>query len=228
MAITCIGDSKGRNLSIATQMDQVFWEWLSPTLLHLLSIKKGHNSASLSMMRKIITIAGICKSIISLVNATGVCQDKCAAPHLQLQKPQSHCSNTVKFKGIRQKKMERHFECKKYIWTNGYQREGSWTTTAELRNTREGLDRETSNATVHNSIYKPLKITEEKELQVLKDAKYGGQKSGRKSLLCRKTKIHLFWLNGKIWGTLFYNQHTILSFSPNIILALYLQIAHGR
>lgn len=146
------------------------------------------------------------------------------------KKPQSHCSNTVKFKGIRQKKMGRHFGCKKYIWTNACQREGSWTTTAELRNTREGLDRETSNATAPSSIYKMWgkKIIQEKELQILKDAKYGGQKSGRKSLLCRKTKTHLFWLNGKIWGTPFYNQHTILSFSPNIILALYLQIAHGR
>lgn len=38
--------------------------------------------------------------------------------------------------------MGRHFGCKKYIWTNAYQREGSWTTTAELRNTREGLGKQ--------------------------------------------------------------------------------------
>lgn len=114
MAITCIGDSKGKkNISIVTQMDQVFWVWLSLILLHLLSIKKGHNSASLSVMRRIITRARICKIIISLVNAAGVCWDKCAAPYSQLQKPQSHCSNTVKFKGIRQKNMGRHFGCKK-------------------------------------------------------------------------------------------------------------------
>lgn len=46
---------------------------------------------------------------------------------------------------------------------------------------------------------------------ILTDAKYEGQKSGRKSLLCWKTKFHLFWPNGKNWGTLFYNQHKILS-----------------
>lgn len=208
-------------------MDQVFWVWLSLTLLHLLSIKKGHNSASLSVMRKIITIAGICKSITSLVNATGVCQDKCAAPSLQLQRPQSHCSNTVKFKGIRQKKMGRHFGCKKYIWARDYQRKGSWTTTAELRNTR-GLGKQVTPLLITPFISHERKIIEEKELQILKDAKDWGQKSGRKSLLCWKTKIHLFWLNGKIGGTLFYKQHTTLSFSPNIILALYLQISHGR
>lgn len=73
MVITCTGDSKGKkHLNCHSDGSGV----LSMSYTHFiasLNIKKGHNSARLSVITKKVTVAGICKSIIKLVIVTDVC-----------------------------------------------------------------------------------------------------------------------------------------------------------